>query len=259
MSQQLAGLQFGSGVVFGTPNAGNLATDPTPLPVGVIQDVKLTLGADLKSLFGQQQWAVDSAVGKRTIKGTVNFAQLSNMLLSQLFFADNVATGIVATSPYPGEAHSIPGTSPYTVTIDPPNSGVFVSDQGVIYAATGQPLTAIPTGTPAAGQYTVNASTGVYTFAAADEGKGILVNYTYTQTTTGTSLVVSSHTMGWGPILAMNLVFPYDGIGIGVYLPNVRLGKIDMSSKLDDYAMFSSDFEAFAGAAGTPATFYQAF
>lgn len=254
MSQQLAGLQFGSGLIFATPTAGNLPVDPTPQQVGVIQDVKLTLGADIKSLFGQLQWPVDSAVGKRTIKGTINFAQISNVLLNQLFFADSVASGIVQTTAYPGEAATIPAT-PYQVTVD--ESADFVEDLGIVFADTGKPLTRLTTGSPAAGQYTVNVSTGVYTFAAADTGKAVLINYTYSVASTGTTLQVTSHVMGYGPILSMNIVFPYDQSGIGIYLPNVRLGKIEGGTKLDDYAMWNSDFEAFAGAAGLPFTAYQ--
>lgn len=254
---QLAGLQFGSGDAFATPTGGNLPLDPTPQHIGVIQDAKVTFSGDIKSLFGQQQWAVDSAVGKRSIKGTINFAQLSNQFLNQLFFADSIASGIVQTTAFPGEAHAIPASTPYTVIIAPPSSGTFVADQGVVDATTGKTYVLIPTGTPTTGQYTV--ASGTYTFAAADAGKAILINYTYTATTTGTTLTVSNHLMGYGPIVSLNLVFPYDGIGIGMSLPNVRLGKIDFGTKIDDYAMLSTDFEAFAGATNVPATFYQAW
>lgn len=52
--------------------------------------------------------------------------------------------------------------------------GAWATDQGVVYAATGAALTKV-SGAPAAGQYSVSA--GVYAFAAADAGNGVLVSY----------------------------------------------------------------------------------
>lgn len=253
----LPGLQFGSGIVLAAPQttSGNPATNPTPLTVGVIQNVKVTLGADLKTLYGQNQWPVDSAVGKRSIKGSFEFAQMSNILMNQLFFADTVSVGQVATQL--NESHSVPASGPYTITITPP-SGTYVADFGVTYALTGLPLTKVPS-TPATGQYSVVVSTGVYTFAAADTGLGVLINYTYTITATGSTLTVGNHPMGYGPVLTLDVVFPYEGAGIGFIFPNVRLGKIDLTTKLDDYTMLTTDFEAFAGAANNPFVSYQAY
>jgi hypothetical protein len=248
---QLNGLQFGSGLLYATPVSGNLAANPTPLSVGVIQNVKFTLGAELKTLFGQNQWPVDSAVGKRTIKGSFEFAQMSNIFLSQLFFADAVSTGVIQTAV--NEVGSIPAT-PFTITVA--NSTHFVADLGVTDALTGAPLQPVPA-TPTTGQYTVAA--GAYVFAAADTGKAVNISYTWTNTTSGTTMVAGNHAMGFGPILALDVVFPYEGGGRGFLFPNVRLGKIDLTTKLDDYTMLTSDFEAFAGNAGSPFSSYQAY
>lgn len=262
----LPGLQFGSGVVLGAPqtSSGNPAPNPTPLGVGVLQNVKLTLGAEIKTLFGQSQWAVDSAVGKRTIKGSFEFAQISNALMSQLFFGDAATTGEVITTEYPGELHTIPAVSgPYTVTVTNEADAPLV-DYGVTYALTGIPLQNIGSGSlTAAGQYKVNLSTGVYTFDAADASVEVLINYSWT-VMTGSTLAIAQHPMGYGPVLGLNLVFPYENnsggtSAIGFYLPNVRLGKIDIATKLDDYTMYTTDFEGFAGAAGVPFISYNAF
>jgi hypothetical protein len=254
----LPGLQFGSGVVLGAPqtSSGNPAPNPTPLGFGVTQNVKMTLGAEIKTLFGQSQWAVDSAVGKRSIKGTVEFAQISNALMSQLFFGDGVTAGSQFTSTYPGEAHSVPASSTYTVTVT--NAESPIVDFGVTYALTGVPLQKVSALT-AAGQYEVNLATGVYTFDVADASAAVLVNYQYPMVSSGTTLTVGTHPMGYGPVVEMNLVFPYEGGGLGFIIPNARLGKIDIATKLDDYAMYTVDFEGFAGAAGVPFISYQAF
>jgi hypothetical protein len=262
----LQGLQFGSGIILASPLAtsGNPAPNPTPLTVGVIQNVKFSLGAELKTLFGQNQWPVDSAVGKRTIKGSFEFAQISNILLSQLFTGDSVAAGIVEVSGNGnGEDHPIPGT-PFQVVVAPPSSGVFLNDLGVIFSATGVPLTKVPLATtPTTGQYHVDPTSGTYTFAAADTLLHVTISYSYTIAAAGTTLTAANHPMGYGPVLALSVVFPYEAGGgnnaIGFYFPNVRLGKLDIATKLDDYNMITTDFEAFAGAGGVPFQSFQAW
>jgi hypothetical protein len=107
--QQLETLGFGAGIVLASPVGGQLGTDPTPLEVGTVQNVKLTISADIKTLFGQNQFAVDSAIGKRTIKGSVGFAQISGQTLNNLLFGagGTVEPGAANVVSY-SEAHSIP-------------------------------------------------------------------------------------------------------------------------------------------------------
>lgn len=249
------GLGFGAGQLLAAPQAtsGNPAPNPTPLQVGALQNVKVTFGADIKELYSQQQWAIDAAVGKRSIKGSFEFAQMSNVLFSQFFFADAVTTGSVETSV--NEAHTIPGT-PYAVT--PTNASHFTLDLGVTYAASGVPLQNVAS-SPATGQYSYVQGTGVYTFAAADTTLGVLISYMYSNSTLGTTMVAGNHSMGFGPVMQLDCVFPYEGGGIGFLFPNVRLGKIDLSTKLDDYLMIQTDFQAFVGSGTSPFTSYQAF
>jgi len=313
---QLPGLMFGSGVALAVPQtaSGNPAPNPTPLGLGVLQNIKLTLGADIKSLYGIDQWAVDTAIAKRTIKGSFEFAQISNLLMSQLFFGDAVTAGDVVTTTYPGEAHSVPASTPFLVSVTNASKTPLV-DYGVTYSDTGISLVRIaqggtwaattayalgalyidaaghiqkvtvagtsgstlPTfsdsggtvtdgtvtwsdeGLPAQGQYAVGAA-GNYAFAAADASEAVLINYSWTPSpAVGTTLTAATHPMGWGPLIALNLVFPYEGGGLGFYLPNVRLGKIDLATKLEDYTMYTTDYEGFAGPNGTPFISYQAF
>lgn len=254
----LAGLQFGPGFLLAAPQtgSGNPAPNPTPFQVGVIQNMKFTLGADIKELFGQNQWPVDTAIGKRTIKGSFEFAQISNFLISQGFTGDGTTAGVIQD--VPEEAHTIPGT-PYEVTVT--ESAHWVADRGVTYSATGIPLTLV-SGSPTTGQYSVAA--GVYTFAAADTTLGVFIAYTYSIAATGTTLAAANHPMGWGPLLDLDAWFPYENgsgglAGIGFNFPNSRLGKIDAATKLDDYTMYTCDFSAFAGPNGNPFNSYELF
>lgn len=69
------------------------------------------------------------------------------------------------------EAWTIPGT-PYQVTVN----GYWLADFSVTYASTGIALTKV-SASPTVGQYSV--ADGVYTFAAADTGVGVLISYSY--------------------------------------------------------------------------------
>ncbi len=241
---QLTGLQFGSGLVFATPltSSGNPPTNPTAQQVGVVQNVKCNFGAAIKELFGQSQYPVDTAIGKRSIKGSFEFAQISNGLLSQLFTADPITTGVVKI--VVNETGTVPA-SPYAVTVT--HSATWLADEGVQYASTGIALTKVASG-PTVGQYSVSA--GVYTFAAADTTLGMLISYRWTDSTSGTTLTANNHPMGYGPIVSLDLDFPYDGGIISFNFPYARLGKIDGSTKIDDYTMWQTDWTAFAGPDG---------
>lgn len=249
--QQLETLGFGAGIVLATPQGGQLGPNPTPVEVGTVQGVKLTISADIKSLFGLNSFAVDSAIGKRTIKGSFDYAQISGALINNLLFgaSGSSAAGSTGTVAY-REIDTIPSTSAYTISVT--NAATFVSDNGVIYAggnSTGKPFTRIISGTPTVGQYSVSA--GVYTFAAADEGVSVAISYTYGSTTDGQTFSITNSAMGAGPILSLQFPSPYQSPSLaqldrGIYLPNVRVGKLDLTTKLDDYEMFASDFEAFA-------------
>lgn len=249
-TQNLPGIQFGAGIIFATPEAGDLPVNPTPQQVGIIQDISLDISGDIKSLFGQYQFPVDSAVGKREIKGTFNFAQITNQFLNQLFFADTITTGVIATVYQ--EPHTIP-TTPFEVTVT--ESAMWVVDQGVINTTTGVGMTLIASGTPATGEYKVAA--GVYTFATADSGTGVLISYGYTDAADGTTLVTSNHEMGYGPVLNITIPFFYEGMGkFAINLPNCRVGKISLKTKVDDYMTISTDFSAFSGAGQNPINWY---
>ena len=67
---------------------------------------------------------------------------------------------------------AVPATGPYTVTVS--RATQWNGDGGVSYASTGVVMTRV-TGVPTIGQYSVTA--GVYTFAAADAGAKVAINY----------------------------------------------------------------------------------
>ena len=116
--QQLQTLGFGSGVIWAYPNGGQTGTNLTPCQIGTMQNAKVDFSADLKSLFGLWSFPVDSAVGKRNIKGSAAFAQWEGTAWNNLMWgsAGSVTTGSAGTVSY-RETGQIPATSPYTVTV----------------------------------------------------------------------------------------------------------------------------------------------
>lgn len=87
---------------------------------------------------------------------------------------DNISISYTAGFVVQNEAQTIPAT-PFQVTANAPN-GPWAVDQGVTFANGGAALAPV-SGTPATSQYSV--ANGVYTFAAGDTGKGVLISYSY--------------------------------------------------------------------------------
>lgn len=256
---QLQTLGFGSGIVWAFPNGGQNGSNLTPIDIGTIQNVKVDFTAEIKSLFGLNSFPVDTAIGKRSIKGTAAFAQLEFTAWNSLMFGSGgtVTAGNAQITSY-REAANIPATpGPYTVSVV--NAAKFVQDGGVRYASSGQMLDVVTT-SPAAGQYSVSA--GVYTFAAADQAKAVMITYSYSSTTDGQTFTISNVAMGQGPIVGLQLLLPYEAYGgygaldKGLFLPNVRFGNLTLTTKLDDYTEENTSFEAFASPNGQVAQAY---
>lgn len=92
-----------------------------------------------------------------------------------VFYRDRQNVTIIYNAGYQiqGESHLLDTTGLVST------AQYWYSDQGVTYA-NGTVLTYIATGTPGVGQYTINSTTGQYTFAVADAGQTILITYSYT-------------------------------------------------------------------------------
>lgn len=243
---------FGCGYLFGVPNAQNLATNPTPVYFGTVQDISVEIGATIKELRGNLQFPDDTAISDKKLSGKVSFGRLETQIFNQLFFADSYTSGTNQVSPF--EAHTIPAT-PYQVTIAPPGSGTFYEDLGVRYSATGTVLVKVAS-SPTTGQYSVNSSTGVYTFASADTGLGVQISYVYTSTS-GNTLTVNNQLQGYGPQFEMWLDEPYAGQGNGIHIYACKAGKLNAPRKRDDYTIIEMDFEAFAAASGKVFDWFQ--
>lgn len=235
---------FGAGIVFATQltdATGAAIALPTPVELGVLQEVSVDISWDTKTLYGNKQFPVDAGRGKGKVGGKAKVAQLSGALMNNLVFGQGLTTGMLAYQ------YDTTGTTIATsVTPTIPGSGTWAGDMGV-KDANGNPMKRVASA-PATGQYSVSA--GVYTFAAADVGKIAYISYQYAQTTTGNRIDVLNLPMGYAPSFTLDLMQPKNGQQLGLRLYKCIGSKFSMSTKQDDYMVPEFDFEGFADSMG---------
>jgi hypothetical protein len=222
------------GQLVATPVGGG-----NPLPFGALQDVGVDISGDIKQLYGTKQFALDVARGKVKIDIKAKWGLIDPNIYNSIFFGQTVTTG--ETLAAFNEAGTVPGSTTYTVTAA--NGATFLNDLGVYYATTGAKLTQVAAGSEAVGKYSVSA-VGVYTFAAADANKAVLLNYTYGSTTTGNTLAVTNQLMGSIPSFQVILANTDKGKTQTLVFYNCVASKLSMPFKQDDYEITEVDFMA---------------
>jgi hypothetical protein len=232
---------FGSGTLVGVRTD---VANATPSQFGVLQDVQIDFSATLKELMGQNQFAVAVARSSMKVTGKIKSAKIMAKVYNDLFFGQTAATGAILQAV--NEAGTIPGT-PYQVTVA--NAANFGTDLGVYFSATGLPLTKVASA-PATGQYSVNAATGVYTFAAADTTLGVLISYTYTAASGATKITIANQLQGAAPTFQMNLAETYNSKVLNFQLNACVANKLSFPLKNSDWTINDVEFQAFADAAG---------
>jgi hypothetical protein len=217
---------------------------------GLLQECSLDFTFTVKELYGQNQFPVAIARGAGKVTGKAKVASISGIAMAALFFGSAVSAGQVGFA-Y-GEAAAVPAVSTYTVT--PANSATFQADYGVVYVATGNPFTRVASG-PAAGQYSVNETTGVYTFAAADANAAILVSYQYGITGTGEKFTIANAQLGTNPTFQVAMKNTFQNKTYTLFLNSCMSNKLSMGTKLEDFVTPEFDWNAFADASQVIGTF----
>jgi hypothetical protein len=241
---------FGSGKLIAVPTNladGTAIANPTPVVLGILQECSLDMSVDTKTLYGSNMYPVAVAQGKAKIGMKAKYADISAGVMGSLFFGQNATNAIKDMAL--DVAGSIPAT-PFTVTPTVPSSGTFVADLGVFDATTGAQYTRVASA-PATGQYSVNAATGVYTFAAADTLKAVTFNFEYSATSTTANLfTINNRQMGYTPSFSVMLKGSYDGKDIIAKFYRGVSSKLALPFKNEDFSV--PDFEAdfFANGAG---------
>ncbi|HVC52413.1 MAG TPA: hypothetical protein VND87_10365 [Stellaceae bacterium] len=247
-------LAFGAGALWGNrtdaPGSGI-----GPDQFAILQDVEISWDWQTKELFGQYQFPLDIARGQGKIAGKAKFARIFGAIYGDLFFGQSPATGQLTVSE--NEAAAVPATTPFTVTVA--NAATFSDDLGAYYASggnAGMRFTRVTTPS-AAGQYSVNLASGVYTFAAADAAAAVTISYLYT-TTAGRKLTLTNQFMGYTPTFKATFytlkTTQNVPAGLSLVLNACTATKLSLPTKVDDYEIQEFDFSAFADASGTIGT-----
>lgn len=216
---------FGTGQLFATPVGGG-----APLRFGALQDVSVDISGDTKMLYGQYQFPLDVARGKTKIEWKASSGNIDVASFNTVFFGGTVDTGDQLVQVF-NEAGTIPAT-PFQLTAT--HGADFFMDLGVYDSLTGLPMRQVPSGTPATGEYKVSAS-GVYTFAAADTTKAVLLNYLWEDATTGGSLDITNSLMGTTPKFQLVLSQLYEAKTFTLILYSNVADKLSLPLKQDDY------------------------
>lgn len=242
---------FGAGKLICTPlldAAGNTVSNPTPVVVGILQDVSVDIDFETKMLHGEKQFAVAIGRGKAKIGWKAKSGDIHGGVLGSLLLG---ASAAAARKGAVIDFVAVVPSTPFQVTIVPPSSGVFVADMGVVDSLAGTNMTRVASA-PATGQYSVSGA-GVYTFAAADVAKGVLISYEYSIASSTTSQLynISNNLMGYTPTFSALFYNQYAGKTQVLKLTTNVLGKMALPFKNDDFTMTDIDASSFADASGS--------
>lgn len=241
MSQNV---QFGTGLLYGVPNSGNLAANPTPQTFGILQEASVEFKGDLKKLFGQKQFPVAKARGKIEVMCKAKFATQDVNMVNQLYWGQTAATGgSVSTG---NESHT-PSASVAVTHV-----GTFSRDLGVINGTTGAQMVLVASG-PVENQYTQTA--GTYTFYASETAATVLISYEYT-VVGGTTVTLANQMMGFAPEFTAVLSNNFRGKNLIITLNNCTMSTMSLPTKQEDFWIYDIAFEACTDATDTLGTLY---
>lgn len=233
---------FGSGVGWCTPLTdylGAAITNPTPFLIAGMQDISLDLSAELKTLYGSNSMPIAIGRGKQKFDVKLKNAQVTARIWNSLYFGQPLTASIYDNF-YDNAGTAIPST-PFQLTPTPPSSGTWAYNLGV-RDSNGLPYARVASG-PTSRQYSVSA--GVYTFASADTGNTVYIDYSYTATsTTAQKLALINPIMGQAPTFQFDLKIPYGGNNFNLTLFSCVATKLGFGTKLDDFTLPEFDFSA---------------
>ena len=239
MSQYL----FGAGNMYVTPLIdanGAAIANPNSYPLLVLQEGALSDTSDLKELYGQGQRASAIARGKTKTTLKVKNARVLAAVWNSIYFGQTLTSPSLLAGFTDVTGTAVP-TTPFQITPTPPSAGTWLADQGVISGATGNPLTRVASA-PATGQYSVAA--GLYTFAAADTGLTMYINFQYSSTTAGigSKQTVRNLPMGYAPTFRARLTVIFQGKIMHLDCRSCVCTKFSLPFKNEDFAVPELDF-----------------
>jgi len=233
---------FGSGRLYGV--GGDTLSTPTEF--GTLQDVSIDFSLTKKELRGQNLFPEKIGRAEAKITGKAKMGRINPVLFKQLFFDfGTMATGRELLAA--GEAASVPAATPFTVVAS--NGANFKTDLGVKDANTGAVFEKVAAGSEVQGAYSVDPSTGTYTFSTDDQGRAVLISYTYSDTS-GHTLSVGNTLAGVASTFQIIVWNEDDGGKHGIRLYACSSDKLAFATKKGDFNIPELDFAAQADPAG---------
>jgi hypothetical protein len=243
---------FGAGVLFATPTfdaSGAAIAVPSPVQFGIVQDVTIDDTADIKELYGANQYPVDIGRGKAKLMIKCKQAQFSAELFNTIYYgqtltaayhavlADSVGTAIPTGA----------GATSIHITPTAPTGGTstYVADLGV-QDGNGVPYIRVAS-SPTSGQYALTGAT--YSFSDIDVGKIVFINYEYSNATnpgTGKLLQINNIPMGQVPVFSAQFFNTRRGRSVWRKFPACVATKLSMDFKNDDFVIPDFEIAAFA-------------
>ncbi len=235
---------FGQGGLFAVTQGALVE----PQQFGTLQEVSVDCSFNMKELFGDKQFAQEIARGAGKFNIKAKSAEISANMFNKLFFGLTQTLGQTIT--VLEEVATIPATTPFTVT--PANAATFGQNLGVSFAVSGLDAT-LQTGTPTAGGYAISGTT--YTFAAAQAGLRIFLNYTYTVSLSGRAVELNNQFTGTTPKCQIILSTGYEGKTFTLNLYRCTSSKLGFTTKFEDFVIPDIEFMAMANTAGSLGNF----
>ena len=226
-------------VIYGAGSLWGVDANGVPVKFGTLQDVTVDFSRSLSYLRGKNEYPVKQKTKESKIAFKAKVGMINGAMLNALYFNGTLSTGRERL--VDGEAATIPSATAYTVVVA--NGANFLADMGISYADGSGRLEQVSAGNEAAGAYSVDASTGTYTFDATDAGKNILIDYTWTDTT-GHTIAVDNKTTGVVPVFTCYLRDTNDEGEFGMKVFSCTSSKLAIATKMGDFAIPEFDFEA---------------
>lgn len=245
-------LGFGQGSLWAistVDNTGATVATPTPIKFGILQEFSFDIDFSIKELHGRLQIPIALARGSAKVTWKAKWAQINALMFHTIFLGNPALPTTPALTVDDSESHQIPAPSgPYTVTVT--NAATFKRDLGVRVQSTNDPLNLV-TSVTAAGQYSVNTGTGVYTFHSGDASKLIWIDYQHQPATTpGYQTSVVSQLMGNSPSFVLIARTTFTGAPLTLKLNQCISSKLTVARKNEDWVMPEMDGDAFTDSSG---------
>ena len=236
-------IEFGTGLLYGTPNAGNLPAFPTPVRL-LLQEVSVEFKGDLKKLYTTSQFPIATARGKIDVAGKAKIVNYDPDPINQLFWAQTTTVGMQIIVDQ--EIQTIPASAPFTIVVTAGTN--WAQDNGVSYnsgTASGQIMLSNTTAA-SKGYYsaTSNGTSGTYTFNSQDNNTAVAISYSYTNSTRGKTIALANQVMGYAPVCSMDVWGTFRNKILGIRLNACTLGSWTYPSKLEDFWVSDVAFDA---------------